>query len=185
MSTGGAGGTEGLAAGGVAATAVAAAVPLVSPLAQIWLLAQKPKEDIEDIVRMKEPLQVSSACGQRRLERPPTAPLKEEEESSLRLGVNGSSQAHRAHADCCNTPHETCQEGSRHARFQGSTVSRVARAQAGEARVEIWGEDALLQWPGARRSVIAERDAYMARTIWAAATGARLTSPTHRGSLRV
>ena len=41
-----------------------------------------------------------------------------------------------------------------------------------ERPVEIWGEDALLQWPGARRPLIAERDAYMARTIWAAATGA-------------
>ena len=37
--------------------------------------------------------------------------------------------------------------------------------------VELWGEDALLQWPGARRSLIEERDAYMARTIWAAASG--------------
>lgn len=41
-----------------------------------------------------------------------------------------------------------------------------------ERPVELWGEDALLQWPGARRALIQERDAYMARTIWAAATGA-------------
>jgi hypothetical protein len=40
-----------------------------------------------------------------------------------------------------------------------------------EEPVEIWGEDALLQWPNARQPVIYERDAYMARTIWAAATG--------------
>lgn len=40
-----------------------------------------------------------------------------------------------------------------------------------DAPVEIWGEDALLQWPNARQPIIAERDAYMARTIWAAATG--------------
>jgi hypothetical protein len=45
--------------------------------------------------------------------------------------------------------------------------------------VEIWGEDALLQWPGARRPVIAERDAYMARTIWAAATGEELFVACH------
>ncbi len=37
--------------------------------------------------------------------------------------------------------------------------------------MELWGEDALLQWPGARRPLIQERDAYMARTIWAAASG--------------
>lgn len=43
--------------------------------------------------------------------------------------------------------------------------------------VEIWGEDALLQWPNARQPLIHERDAYMARTIWAAATGA---IPSHR-----
>lgn len=41
-----------------------------------------------------------------------------------------------------------------------------------DAPVEIWGEDALLQWPGARQPIITERDAYMARTIWSAATGA-------------
>ena len=58
-------GTEALAAGGVAATALLAAFPIVSPLVQIWLLAQKPKEEIEDIVRMKEPLQVLlSSFGQ-------------------------------------------------------------------------------------------------------------------------
>lgn len=54
-------GTEALAAGGVATVAALAALPLVSPLVQIWLLAQKSKEEIEDIVRMKEPLQVSVA----------------------------------------------------------------------------------------------------------------------------
>ena len=37
--------------------------------------------------------------------------------------------------------------------------------------MELWGEDALLQWPGARRALIQERDAYMACTIWAAASG--------------
>ena len=37
--------------------------------------------------------------------------------------------------------------------------------------MELWGEDALLQWPGARQALIRERDAYMARTIWAAASG--------------
>lgn len=47
-----------------------------------------------------------------------------------------------------------------------------------DAPVEIWGEDALLQWPGARRSLIQNRDAYMARTIWAAATGAPVTIPS-------
>jgi hypothetical protein len=55
-------GSELLAAGGVAAAAVLAAFPLVSPLVQIWLLAQKSKEEIEDIVRLKEPLQVNPAC---------------------------------------------------------------------------------------------------------------------------
>lgn len=52
-------GSEALAAGAVTATALLAAFPIVSPLVQIWLLAQKSKEEIEDIVRLKEPLQVS------------------------------------------------------------------------------------------------------------------------------
>ncbi|CAL5220498.1 g2527 [Coccomyxa viridis] len=93
-------GSSGLAAAAVGASALLAAAPLFSPLVQIWLLARKSKDDIENTVRVKAPLQAD-------LERP----------------------------------------------------------------VELWGEDALLQWPGARRPLIQERDAYMARTIWAAASG--------------
>ncbi len=52
-------GSEALAAGAVTATSLLAAFPIVSPLVQIWLLAQKSKEEIEDIVRLNEPLQVS------------------------------------------------------------------------------------------------------------------------------
>ncbi|DBA78520.1 TPA: hypothetical protein ACH3X2_007842 [Trebouxia sp. C0005] len=37
--------------------------------------------------------------------------------------------------------------------------------------VRLWGEDALLSWPGALEPVIHERDVHMAKTIWAAATG--------------
>ena len=38
--------------------------------------------------------------------------------------------------------------------------------------MKLFGEDALLDWPGASESVIAERDAYLARAIAAAALGA-------------
>lgn len=41
--------------------------------------------------------------------------------------------------------------------------------------VKLWGEDALLDWPGALDPVIHERDAHMARTIYAAAQGTPLT----------
>ena len=37
--------------------------------------------------------------------------------------------------------------------------------------VKLWGEDALLSWPGALEPVIHRRDAYMARSIAAAASG--------------
>lgn len=48
--------------------------------------------------------------------------------------------------------------------------------QNGSSRlVKLWGEDALLDWPGALDPVIHERDAHMARTIYAAAQGAPLT----------
>jgi hypothetical protein len=42
--------------------------------------------------------------------------------------------------------------------------------------VKLWGEDALLSWPGALEPVIHERDVHMAKTIWAAATGKWKTS---------
>ena len=47
-----------MAAAAVGAAALLATVPLMSPLVQIWLLARKSKEEIEDTVRVKEPLQV-------------------------------------------------------------------------------------------------------------------------------
>ncbi|KAL4443721.1 hypothetical protein ABPG75_011458 [Micractinium tetrahymenae] len=37
--------------------------------------------------------------------------------------------------------------------------------------VKLWGEDALLKWPGAMQPIIHSRDAYMARSIAAAASG--------------
>ena len=48
------------AAAALGAAALLAVVPLASPLVQIWLLAQKSKDDIEDTVRVKEPLQACS-----------------------------------------------------------------------------------------------------------------------------
>ena len=48
------------AAAAIGAAALLAIVPLASPLVQIWLLARKSKDDIEDTVRVKEPLQ---ACA--------------------------------------------------------------------------------------------------------------------------
>ncbi|KAK9837254.1 hypothetical protein WJX81_002082 [Elliptochloris bilobata] len=44
--------------------------------------------------------------------------------------------------------------------------------QGGEGLLRIWGEDAIIGFPGAQASIIDERDAYMARTIRAAAQGA-------------
>lgn len=41
--------------------------------------------------------------------------------------------------------------------------------------VKLWGEDALLDWPGALDPVIHKRDAHMAKTIYAAAQGTSLT----------
>jgi hypothetical protein len=37
--------------------------------------------------------------------------------------------------------------------------------------VKLWGEDALLKWPGAKEPVIHRRDAYMARSVAAACAG--------------
>lgn len=51
-------GAEPIAGGAVAAVAALTLLPLVNPLAQIWLLGQKSKEGIEANVRLSEPLQV-------------------------------------------------------------------------------------------------------------------------------
>ena len=41
----------------------------------------------------------------------------------------------------------------------------------GTEMLRLPGEDAIISWPNAKSTVIDQRDAYMARTIWAAATG--------------
>ena len=60
MFLGAAEGAEPIAGGAVAALAALTLLPLANPLAQIWLLGQKPKEAIEANVRLSEPVQV---CG--------------------------------------------------------------------------------------------------------------------------
>lgn len=55
---------------------------------------------------------------------------------------------------------------------QPDSMSRAVCLQNGSKElVKLWGEDALLSWPGALGPVIHERDLHMANTIWAAATG--------------
>lgn len=39
------------------------------------------------------------------------------------------------------------------------------------------GEDAIISWPNAKETIIDSRDAYMARTIFAAAIGKYSTAP--------
>lgn len=41
----------------------------------------------------------------------------------------------------------------------------------------VWGEDALLSWPGAESPIIAERDAFMARVLAATATNSNCNAP--------
>ena len=56
-------GSGATAAAAIGAAALLAVVPLASPLVQIWLLARKSKEDIENTVRVKEPLQACAAVN--------------------------------------------------------------------------------------------------------------------------
>lgn len=44
----------------------------------------------------------------------------------------------------------------------------------GEQMLKLEGEDAIVSWPNAKETIIDQRDAYMARTLYAAATGAPL-----------
>ena len=53
----------------------------------------------------------------------------------------------------------------------------------GNDLVKLWGEDALLDWPGALTPVIHERDAYMAKTILAAVQGTALLSCPPYGAI--
>ena len=47
----------------------------------------------------------------------------------------------------------------------------LCASQDSTQAVKLWGEDALLDWPGAMQPVIHDRDAHMAQAIWAAAHG--------------
>lgn len=46
--------------------------------------------------------------------------------------------------------------------------------------LKLFGEDALLDWPGAMESIISERDTYMAKALAAAATGMHVLFISHR-----
>ena len=46
----------------------------------------------------------------------------------------------------------------------------------GTEMLQLPGEDAIVNWPNAKQSIIDDRDAFMARTLWAAATGLPLFS---------
>lgn len=53
-------GSEPLAVGSVAAASALAILPFLGPLLEIYLFSRKSPEDIENSVRIKEPLQVSA-----------------------------------------------------------------------------------------------------------------------------
>lgn len=48
--------------------------------------------------------------------------------------------------------------------------SLMAQAR-GTEMLRLPGEDAIVSWPNAKETIIAQRDQYMARTLYAAATG--------------
>ena len=52
-------------------------------------------------------------------------------------------------------------------------------AQQGTSPLRLWGEDAIVSWPGAAAPVIADRDAYMAASLWAAAAGGPAGGPAY------
>ena len=45
--------------------------------------------------------------------------------------------------------------------------------------LKLWGEDAIVDFPGASESIIGERDLYMAKALHAAATGQEGVSPAY------
>jgi hypothetical protein len=53
-----------------------------------------------------------------------------------------------------------------------------------DAPLKLYGEDALLGWPGASESIIQERDAYMAKALAAAALGAPCAPCTRSSGVR-
>lgn len=61
-------------------------------------------------------------------------------------------------------------------RVELTSPLQAAEGQAGQP-VRIFGEDALLDWPGVQDPLISERDAYMARVLAAAASGRSCQSP--------
>lgn len=45
--------------------------------------------------------------------------------------------------------------------------------------LKLWGEDAIVDFPGAKASVIEDRDAFMAKTLYSAATGGEGAAPAY------
>lgn len=62
---------------------------------------------------------------------------------------------------------------------------RVKQPLGAQTSGKLFGEDALLDWPGATKALLEERDEFMARAAAAAATGAWLQQPRPAGWLWV
>jgi hypothetical protein len=144
--------------GAAAAASLALAWPVLAPFVEVWRFSQLSGEELEEVVAIKEPLQVRTG------------------------GTRSSSRR------CCSPCTwrlllSACRTG-----LLLNTLRRLTflcvRAQSPhhlQANLDrpfyVWGEDALLSWPGAEPALIQERDAFMARVLAATATSANCNAP--------
>ena len=54
---------------------------------------------------------------------------------------------------------------------EAAVAPPIPLSQQGTTPLRLWGEDAIISWPGAEGPVIGDRDSYMAGALWAAASG--------------
>jgi hypothetical protein len=66
--------------------------------------------------------------------------------------------------------------------IEDAVAIKAPIAQSGDLSqpLKLFGEDALLDWPGALEPIIHDRDTFMARALAGAATGERVTAGWHR-----
>jgi len=57
------------------------------------------------------------------------------------------------------------------AAIEAAVAPPTSLSQQGTTPLRLWGEDAIIAWPGAARPVIQDRDVFMAGALWAAAAG--------------
>lgn len=158
------GGSDSYAGAVVAAAVGVAALSFFNPQLEIYLFSRSLADKIEKTVRINESLQVCNTLALLSL-RYASCQQAWQEVTARPFAHQGLTCNMHSNVD------ETLLEGR--PTFEGCSRGIECNLQErGTEMLRLPGEDAIISWPNAKQTIIDVCDAYMARIVYAAATGA-------------